>query len=148
MKHPTLKYIAEVLTFAMSGALAVGCNETTTSQPSRTDVKVQKPVVEPEPLNRDNTGVNVRDRDHATTTPIDQNENKPDIQTTADIRKRVMGTELSIAAHNVKIMTQDGKVTLRGPVKSAEEKETIGKIATDVAGAGKVDNQLEVERQE
>jgi len=148
MKHPNLKYIAEVLTLALSGALAIGCNETTTPKPAPTNVRVQKPIVEPDQLNRDNTGVNVRDRDHATKTPIDQNENQADIQTTADIRKRVVGTELSTAAHNVKIITQDGNVTLRGPVKSAEEKETIGKIATEIAGAGKVDNQLEIESQE
>lgn len=122
---------------ALSCCLAVGCNEA--MKPNPTNVAAQKPVVEP-----DNTGRNVRDRDAATKTPLDQNENKQDIDTTASIRKRVVGAKLSTAAHNVKIITQDGKVTLRGPVESAEEKAQIEELAVAVAGAGNVDNQLEV----
>jgi hyperosmotically inducible protein len=71
-------------------------------------------------VKRDNTEVNVRDRTDAVKTPIDQNQ-------------------------NVKIITQDGKVTLRGPVKSADEKTQIEKLAHEVAGAANVDNQLEVQ---
>jgi osmotically-inducible protein OsmY len=98
-------------------------------------------------VDRDNTGVNERDRDDATKTPIDQNENQTDIDITANIRKRVVDTEMSVNAQNVKIITQDGRVTLRGPVKSAAEKQQIEAIATSVAGADKVDSQLEVEQQ-
>lgn len=94
---------------------------------------------------RDNSGVNKRDRVGATKTPIDQNENKKDIDTTAAIRRQVVKSDMSINAQNVKIITQDGRVTLRGPVKSADEKKRIEAIAEDVAGAGKVDSQLEVE---
>ncbi|MEX0677423.1 MAG: BON domain-containing protein [Pirellulales bacterium] len=94
---------------------------------------------------RDNTGVNTRDRDTATKTPLDQNENQSDIDITANIRRQVVDTEMSVNAQNVKIMTQDGKVTLRGPVKSDDEKKKIEDIALAVAGVGKVDNQLEVE---
>jgi len=133
------------LILAVACSLCAGCNDAT--QPSRTDVKVQKPVVEPEQLNRDNTGVNVRDRDSARKTPVDQNENKADVERTAEIRKRVIDAQLSTDGHNVKIITQGGKVTLRGPVKSAEEKETIEKIAKDVAGPDRVDSQLEIETQ-
>ena len=64
---------------------------------------------------------------------------------TADIRKRVVDTKMSTNAQNVKIVTQDGHVTLRGPVKSDEERTRIGKFAEEVAGSGNVDNQLEVE---
>ena len=96
------------------------------------------------PVERDNSGVNVRDRDDTTKTPIDQNENQSDVNTTAEIRKRIMDAKLSIDAQNVKIMTQDGKVTLRGPVKSEDEKKRIGEMATSVAGDSKVDNQIEV----
>ena len=64
---------------------------------------------------------------------------------TAKIRQQVLDVkDLSIDARNVKIITADGKVTLRGPVKSSEERETIERIARDVAGEGNVDNQLEV----
>ena len=77
-------------------------------------------------------------------TPLDQNENKKDIGITADIRKQVVDAKLSVNARNVKIVTQDGKVTLRGPVATAEEKSTIEAIARKVAGDDKVDNQLDV----
>lgn len=92
----------------------------------------------------DNTGVNARDRDTAAKTPIDQNENQADVDVTANIRKRVVDTKMSVNAQNVKIITQDGKVTLRGPVASAEEKQQIEEIAKSVAGADKVDSQLEI----
>ena len=94
---------------------------------------------------RDNTAVNERDRDATAKTPIDQNENQADIDITAKIRSRVVDTEMSINAQNVKIITQDGKVTLRGPVKTAAEKQQIETIANDVVGSAKVDSQLEVE---
>ncbi len=91
-----------------------------------------------------NSGVNVRDQDSSAKTPMDQNENSKDIQITADIRKQVVAAEMSVNAHNVKIITQDGKVTLRGPVVSDDEKSQIEKIARAVAGDDKVDNQIEV----
>jgi len=52
---------------------------------------------------------------------------------------------LSTYAHNVKIISQNGKVTLKGPVRSEEEKNTIEKVATDVAGAGNVTDQITVQ---
>jgi hyperosmotically inducible periplasmic protein len=94
---------------------------------------------------KDNTAINERDRSKSVKTPIDQNENQKDINVTAGIRKRVVDTKMSVNAKNVKIITQDGKVTLRGPVKSDEEKKQIEKIAADVAGAGNVDSQLEIQ---
>ena len=99
-----------------------------------------------EPVDRDNTGVNARDRDDSAKTPIDQNENQADVDITAKIRQQVVDTEMSVNAQNVKIITQDGRVTLRGPVKSDEEKKKIEEIASSVAGADKVDSHLEVEQ--
>lgn len=93
----------------------------------------------------DNTAINARDQNAEMKTPIDQNENQADINITANIRKRVVDTQLSVNAQNVKIVTQDGLVTLRGPVKSAAEKQQIEDIAHNVAGADKVVSQLEVE---
>jgi osmotically-inducible protein OsmY len=93
---------------------------------------------------RDNIGVNSRDRDGTTTTPIDQKENRADIDITANIRKRIVASKASVDAKNAKIMTRDGKVTLRGPVKTAEEKKQLEQIAADVAGAQNIDSQLEV----
>jgi osmotically-inducible protein OsmY len=121
-----------------------------TTTETRRDVTVNRPVITDPAANRDadNTGINKRDADRdLTKTPVDQNENKTDVNITAEIRKRVTDTEASINAQNVKIMTQDGKVTLRGPVKNEDEKKMIERIALDVAGAGNVDNQLEVEKE-
>ena len=96
-------------------------------------------------VDADNTEVNVRDRDDSLKTPLDQNENEGDIGITADIRKRVVDTDMSVNAQNVKIITQDGKVTLRGPVQTEAEKKQIETIALAIAGEGNVDNQLDVE---
>jgi hyperosmotically inducible periplasmic protein len=94
----------------------------------------------------DNTAVNRRDAElDKTKTPIDQSEKQADVDTTAEIRKRVVDTpDLSVNARNAKIITADGKVTLRGPVNSEAEKDLLAKIAVAVAGEGNVDNQLEV----
>lgn len=113
----------------------------TTTTPA---TKPAPPASPNEPVDRTNTGVNVRDRAPSAKTPIDQNENQTDVRITADIRKQIVDTKMSVDAQNVKIITQDGKVTLRGPVKSDEEKRTIEKVAADVAGAGNVDSQLEI----
>lgn len=95
----------------------------------------------------DNTAVNRRDMDSSAKakTPFDQSESTDDIEITAKIRQRVVDLpEMSVNARNVKIITIAGKVTLRGPVNSADEREVIGQIAKDVAGEQNVDNQLEV----
>jgi hypothetical protein len=93
----------------------------------------------------DNTGRNVRDRGD-TVTSGDQSESKADLATTQKIRQAVVADDsLSTNAHNVKIITtSDGAVTLRGPVKSEEERKKIGAMAEQVAGTGRVQNQLEV----
>jgi hyperosmotically inducible periplasmic protein len=117
----------------------------TPAKPQAETVTAAKPVSDATTVDRDNTAINKRDRNSVAKTPIDQNENKKDIDVTATIRKRVVAIKMSVNAHNVKIMTQDGKVTLRGPVKSADEKKQIEDIARDVAGKANVDSQLEVE---
>ncbi|MBZ5619802.1 MAG: BON domain-containing protein [Acidobacteriia bacterium] len=62
-----------------------------------------------------------------------------------EIRKAVVDDKaLSKDAHNVKIVAQDGKVTLKGSVDSAEEKQSVEQKATEVAGAGNVTNELTV----
>jgi sporulation protein YlmC with PRC-barrel domain len=77
--------------------------------------------------------------------PMDQGNSKADVATTAKIRKRIDAENgMSVNARNVKIATNNGQVTLRGPVNTAEEKRIIGEIASRVARSGNVDNQLEV----
>jgi hyperosmotically inducible periplasmic protein len=92
----------------------------------------------------DNSAINQRDQSDTAKTPLDQNENQKDIDITANIRKQVVDTKMSVNAQNVKIVTQDGKVTLRGPVATAEEKSTIESIARNVAGESNIDSQLDV----
>jgi len=95
----------------------------------------------------DNSGKNVRDRQDAAVTSGDQSNTQADLNITQEIRKAVMADkDLSTNAHNVKIITANGVVTLRGPVKSAEEKANIGAKAAHVAGVTRVDNQIEIAR--
>jgi hyperosmotically inducible periplasmic protein len=75
---------------------------------------------------------------------MDQGNSEIDIDMTQRIRRAVMDADLSFTAKNVKIITRDGHVVLRGPVNSAAEKDAIFKLATSNAGAGHVTNQLEV----
>jgi osmotically-inducible protein OsmY len=95
----------------------------------------------------DNTAKNARDADGTTLTPLDQGESEADRTITQQIRKAVVDHEqLSTNAKNVKIITLNGVVTLRGPVKSTEEKATIASVAQKTGGVKRVDNQLEIER--
>jgi hyperosmotically inducible protein len=95
----------------------------------------------------DNTGRNVRDRGGATLTPGDQSESEADRTLTQQIRRAVVADDsLSTTAKNIKIITVDGVVTLRGPVQNPREKEIIEAKAQQIAGADKIDNQLEVKR--
>lgn len=73
-----------------------------------------------------------------------QQSNQPsDITITRNIRRAVVKDKsLSTAAHNVTIITKDGKVTLKGKVKSEAEKQTVESAAANIAGQGNVDDQL------
>jgi hyperosmotically inducible protein len=97
------------------------------------------PIFAQEP---DNTKAN---KDN-TPTADQQKMNMPDREVTQKIRKAVMADKsLSTYAHNVKIITQNGMVTLKGPVRSEEERKAVKDKAVEVAGdPGKVDDQLSV----
>jgi hypothetical protein len=92
----------------------------------------------------DNTARNDRD-DGTTLTPIDQGTSESDVTITQTIRKAVVNQEaLSVNAQNIKIITNAGTVTLRGPVKSASERDMIVRLARAAPGVVKIDNQLEI----
>jgi len=96
--------------------------------------------------NATNTGRNMRDRDGATLTSGDQSESKGDLKITQNVRKALVADkELSLNAHNVKVITVNGTVTLRGPVDSEAEKSSVAAKAEKVAGT-KVVDELEVKR--
>jgi hyperosmotically inducible periplasmic protein len=93
----------------------------------------------------DNTRNNQRDRSDETKTSGDQSNTSEDVKITAAIRRAIVrDRSLSMAAKNVKIITANGMVTLRGPVKSDTEKAKIVELAQSAAGNAKIDNQLEV----
>jgi osmotically-inducible protein OsmY len=93
----------------------------------------------------DNTKVNQRDRSKTEPTADQAKNNVNDREIMQKIRRAVMDEKsLSTYAHNVKIVSQNGKVTLKGPVRSEEEKATIAQKATEVAGAGNVTNDITI----
>jgi osmotically-inducible protein OsmY len=97
----------------------------------------------------DDTGRNVRDREGALPTAGDQSNDPVDVKVTQEIRRAVVADDsLSTNAHNVKIITNAGVVTLRGPVDSAAEKASIAAKAQQVAGVKRVDDQLEVNQED
>ena len=100
------------------------------------------------PVAPNNSAVNARDRAPGAMTAGEQSNAKSDVNLTREIRRAVMKDHsLSMLAHNVKIVTANGSVTLRGPVKTEKEKDVIASKAQQIAGADKVNNQLEVEGQ-
>ena len=93
----------------------------------------------------DNTAINERDRSRETQTSGDQSNSSADLKTTQAIRQALMkDSELSTTAKNIKIITNNGQVTLRGPVKNAQEKAKIDQLARSAAGGTKIDDQLDV----
>ena len=93
----------------------------------------------------DNTKVNKRDRAKGAVTAGQQKENAGDRELAQKIRRSLMDDKnLSTYAHNVKIVAQGGQVTLKGPVRTEEEKKTVEAKATEVAGAGRVTNQISI----
>jgi hyperosmotically inducible periplasmic protein len=93
----------------------------------------------------DNTETNERDRSGETKTSGDQSNSSADLKITQAIRQALMKDgELSTAAKNIKVVTANGQVTLRGPVKTAQEKAKVDQIARSAAGGAQIDDQLEV----
>lgn len=117
-----------VLALAVAGLLV---------EPTAVAVKAQTPA--------DNSKVNRRDRAKTAPTADQQKENTTDRELTRSIRRALMQDKaLSSYAHNVKIISQAGQVTLKGPVRSEEEKHSVEAKAVAVAGEGHVKNQMSV----
>ncbi|TMA88783.1 MAG: BON domain-containing protein, partial [Deltaproteobacteria bacterium] len=105
-----------IIVLLLSTVLIVGCSKNRSE-----DTQVSQTAVEP-----DNSGRNVRDRNDQTKTAGDQSENEADRTISQNIRQAVTADDsLSTNAKNVKIITNHGTVTLRGPVKSEKEKAEI-----------------------
>jgi hyperosmotically inducible periplasmic protein len=92
----------------------------------------------------DNTRVNKRDRSDEQVTADQQKQNSSDLELTRKIRRSITKDKsLSTYAHNVKIIAQNGTVTLKGPVRSEAESKAIELKAAEVAGASNVKNELD-----
>ena len=129
-------------TKAISAALCVwlvgAFGSSALAQRSAADASTQPSAV-------DNTTVNQRDKSPETLKPTDQPNNSVDIKLAAAVRGAIVEDKsLSTMAHNVKLVAADGVVTLRGPVRSDDEKAKIGKSVARVSGVSQVDNQLDV----
>ena len=122
-------------------ALVIGAPQTVlANEANTTGAAVKNQGVPP-----DNTGRNERDRNEAAVTPMDQSNDPKDVELTQKIRKVVVSDDaLSMNAHNVKIITQNGMVILKGPVRSDQEKQVVEQKAIEVAGKANVKCELEV----
>jgi len=125
-------------------------SDTSRSGTSSTDhgaaVVTANPGVADQTPGADNTRNNVRDR-HDALTPGNQGNSAAETKITAEIRKGLMASKtLSFTAKNAKVITTGTKVTLRGTVKSVEEKAEIESVAKSTHGVSEVDNQLEVKK--
>jgi osmotically-inducible protein OsmY len=93
----------------------------------------------------DNTKINTRDRAKGAVTAAQQKDNVTDRDLTQKIRRALTHDKtLSSYAHNVKVISQGGQVTLKGPVRSDEERQNVEAKAVEVAGTGHVTNQMSV----
>ncbi len=127
--------ITSMIRFLAIGVLLMGSLALSQAQDSSTQ--------QPAP---DNTKMNKGDNNPSQPTADRQKDNRSDRDITQQIRKSVMSDKsLSTYAHNVKIISQNGMVTLKGPVHSAEEKQAIEQKAAEVVGKDNVTSELSIQ---
>jgi hyperosmotically inducible protein len=118
----------------LAGIVVLGCGALVMAQ----DSPAQNPA-------SDNTKMNQRDRNPNEPTADQQQNNRSDRDITQQVRKAIVADKsFSSYAHNIKVVTQNGQVTLKGPVRSEEEKHAVEAKAAEVAGEGKVNSELTV----
>jgi hyperosmotically inducible periplasmic protein len=126
---------------SLSASLLMGYS----SQGQQATPAPHDPATASDAIAADNTKQNSSEQNKSTETAEKQSNSKADLALTQKVRQVVMKDgSLSMNAKNVKIIVQDGRITLKGPVDSQQEKDTIGNEAGEIAGKDKVDNQLEV----
>jgi hyperosmotically inducible protein len=142
---------ASLVTITAALLLFTGCGQSSSNNdqgaPGNASVQSSGSASSTADKDVDNTVVNKRDRADNTLTSGDQSGSKADREITRKIRREIVkNKELSTTAKNIKIITKDGKVTLRGPVKTEEERNAILAAAKTAAGEAQVDSQLEVKQ--
>ena len=111
--------------------------------------RAQESTSQQAPPAADNTKTNQRDRSASEPTADQQKENRSDRDITQQIRRSIVKDKsLSTYAHNIKIVTQNGQVTLKGPVRSEEDKRAIETKAAEAAGQNKVSSELNIQPQQ
>jgi hyperosmotically inducible protein len=108
-------------------------------------VHAQSQPANPPATEPDNTKVNQRDRQKDSPTADQQKEQASDRKLAQEVRRAIVADKsLSTYAHNVKVIVQNGTVTLKGPVRSEDESHAVESKAVDIAGTGNVKNELSV----
>jgi hyperosmotically inducible protein len=144
----SIKVLGLTLVFGSATAMAVddvtrNFSSATSSSVSSATSSVMKGA---ETKDANNTGLNTRDKSGNTLTPQNQLNSESDLKVLAAVRSAIVDDDkLSMSAHNVKVMVTNGAVTLRGPVKSANEKTRIEELARKVTGVVSIDNRLDID---
>lgn len=136
-----------ILTTAVGMLLLAGCNDdnSTAKKPADYPPPASSQAAADKPTAVDNSAQNRNDGGEKGVTPFDQGNNEGDLAITRDIRQWMTKDEtLSVNAKNVKVITNNRVVVLRGPVENAAEAERIASAARGIAGVARVDNQLAV----
>lgn len=137
----TLSSTALVVTATLFATLGAGCDKADNNNTGATGARSTS-TTQP---SADNTARNKGDIDRGAKTPMDQGQSAADVKISAEIRRAILDDKaMSVNAQNCKVITENGRVTLRGPVDSQTEKESVERKAAAVAGVLSVDNQLEV----
>lgn len=127
------------------GSLALAEQPAQTSASTRADGGAP-PKADSAREGADNSAINKRDNGSTEPTADQQKNAHSDVDLTAKIRRSIVGDKsLSTNAHNVKIIAQNGLVTLKGPVQSEAEKSTIEQKASSIAGQSNVKNEIDVQ---
>ena len=144
----SIKLLGLTLVLGSATAMAVEGVTSNVSSATSSSMSSTAPSLMKEAATKDadNTGVNARDKSGNTLTPQKQLNSESDLKVLAAVRSASVDDDnLSMSAHNVKVMVTNGAVTLRGPVKNANEKTRIEQLARKVAGVVSVDNRLDVD---
>jgi hyperosmotically inducible protein len=130
-----MKRKSSYLNLLFAGLLSLGCGTLAVAQDSAGQSSPDS----------DNTKMNQRDRNPNEPTADQQQNNRSDRDLTQQIRQAIVADKtFSTYAHNVKVITQNGQVTLKGPVRSDDEKRAVETKAAAIAGDGKVTSELTV----
>ena len=133
----SMKLLGLILVLSSATAIAVDSTTHNTSSSAMKGAMTK---------NADNTDMNTRDKSGDTLTPQKQTNSDSDIDVLAAVRSAIVDDKnLSIAAHNVKIIVVKGVVTLRGPVKTAIEKTRVEELTRKIAGVVSIDNRLDID---